>query len=125
MRGKGVGLLLREDIEVVVVSFRNLCEKVGVRRGRGVGRGKGGGGRCRERREGEGGMGVRRRSGGRGGGRGKAGGGAEGRRKGEYTRRPVDARIVANQPREAEDKLEVAEPHDMTGKVFCVNPMYP
>ena len=44
-----IGLGFREHIEVVVVSFGNLGEKVGMRRGRGVGRRERGGGRCRER----------------------------------------------------------------------------
>ena len=98
-----------------------------------MGRGGGGWWKGGTRKRGRGdrkrGRGVRERSGGKGRGRGrgkggrKTGGGAEFGRKGEHTGRPVNARIVANQPREAENQLEVAEPHDVTGKVFGVNPM--
>ena len=61
--------MLRKHVPEVVVSLRNLCEKVGVDGGRGVGRrGKGsarkGGRGYKRRRE----MGVGEGSGGRGGG---------------------------------------------------------
>ena len=38
-------------------------------------------------------------------------------------RLPVDAGVVASQPGEAQDELEVAEAHDVAGKVFGMGTM--
>ena len=73
-------------------------------------------------------MGVKAGSGGKGRGgegRGKTGGGAEGGSEGEHTGGPVDARVMAYQPREAEDELEVAQLHHVGGKNFRVHTMNP
>ena len=119
-----VGLLLREDIEVVVVSCRNLCEKVGVGWGRGVGKMRRGsaskGGRGYRKRRG---MEVRGRRGGEGGGRGQAGGSAEGGVERQHALRPIDAGIVVLQPRNSQDKLEVAKFGDLEGECLCESPM--
>ena len=59
----------------------------------------------------------------RGEGRRKTGGGAESGSEGEHTGGPVNARIMAYKPREAEDELEMAQLHHVGGKDFRVHTM--
>ena len=57
-------------------------------------------------------------------GRGKAGSRAERGRKGKGTLTPVNTRVVASQPREAEHHLKMSEGGEVKGKVFgmgCMN----
>ena len=124
--------MLQEDIEVVVVSCRKLCEKVGVGWARGVGKRKRGSaskrGRGYRRRRG---IEVRGRSGRRGGGRGgrgrkgrgQAGGSAERGVECQHALGPIDAGIVALQPRKPQHKLEVAKSSNLEGECLCVSPM--
>ena len=111
---------LRKHVQVVMVSRGNLLEKMGIgREGGGWWEGSG--------REGERGgkkrwgRGVSEGSGGKGGGGGKgrgnqADGGAEGGGKRQNSRRPVDAGVVAFQPRKPEHQLEVTQPGHLEGE---------
>ena len=106
MRGESIRLLLRKDIQVIVVLRGNLREKEGIWGGNGGGRKE----RGRERGSSE--------EGGRGRGGCNAGGGAEGRCKGKGTPRPVDARVVPGQPRKSQHQLKVTQPGHLKGKIF-------
>ena len=119
---EGIRLDLREDVEIVVVSSRNLREEIWM--GRGVERGGRGGASKGGRGKGKKGRRVRCGSGERGGGRGEGGGGRGGyagsgtekRGEGKGTRPPVDARVVSGQPGEAQDHLEVTQTGDLKGE---------
>ena len=119
MRREDVGLGLREDVKVIVIRLWNLGEQIRV--GRGDGR-RGGGDACEKRR---GGRGRRGRDNGKRRGRrgrgGNAGGGTEFRGEGELARLPVDVGVMASQPREAQDELEMTQLHDVAGKVLSVD----
>ena len=124
MRRKGVGLLFREDVQVITILRGNLWEQKGVWRGNGGGRKE----RGRERGSSENG----RRRGGEG--RGGEGGGwwrcdagrrTKGRGKGKETTRPVNAGVVPGQPRKAEHHLEVTQPGHLKGKVLYMSAMNP
>ena len=125
MRREGVCLLLREDVQVIVILRGNLGVMKGILGGNGGGRKEGrvqGG----SSEKGEG----RRRGGRDGGGRGgrrrrEAGGGAEKRGEGKGTPGPVDAGVVPGQPREPEDHLEVTQPGHLEGKILGMAAMDP
>ena len=51
-------------------------------------------------------------------GRGKTGGRTKGGGKGEGTLTPVNARVVAGEPRETQHQLEVSKGGELKGKVF-------
>ena len=117
MRGKGVRLLLREYIKVIVVLLGNLKEKIGM--GRGGGRGNGNGSSNERRGERKKGREVNGRGGGKGGGEGKTGARTEGRGEGEGAVPPVYARVVPSQPGEAQNQLEVGQREHLKGKGLC------
>ena len=121
MRGKGVCLLLREHIKVIVVLLGNLKEKIGM--GRGGGRGNGNGSSNERRGERKKGREVKGRGGGRGGREGKTGAKTEGRGEGEGALPPVNARVVPSQPGETQDQLEVGQREHLKGKEFSVMDM--
>ena len=56
-------------------------------------------------------------------GRDEAGGGTEGGVEGEGTGLPVDAGVVAGQPREAQDQREVGQADELKGNLFRVGAM--
>ena len=60
-----------------------------------------------------------------GGGLGQARGGTEAGSEVDLPLRPIHVGIVADQPREAEDHLEVTKLHDIAGKDLGVDPMDP
>ena len=74
-------------------------------------------------------MGVMGGSGGKGrgerGGGGESGGGAEGGSESEHTGGPVDAGVVADQPREAQNEFKMTQLHHMGGKNLRMHPMNP
>ena len=109
MRGKGIGLLIREDIQVIVVLRGDLWGKKGIWGGNG-------GGRKERRREGGGSERGRR---GMGGG-GDAGRGAERGCEGEGTPGPVNTRVVPGQLGKAQHQLEVTQPGHLKCKVLGV-----
>ena len=55
------------------------------------------------------------------GGGGKAGGGTEGGVESQHPRSPVDAGVVALQPRKPQHQLEMTKPGDLEGKCLRVN----
>ena len=124
MRREGVGLLFREDIQVVMIRLGNLGEKKGIWGGNGGGR-KGGRGEGGSSENGRRRGGGRRRGEGRGGWWGcEAGRRAEGGGEGEGTPGPVYAGVVAGQPRKPEDHLEVTQPCHLESKILCMIAMY-
>ena len=108
-----------------MIRLGNLGEKKGIWGGSGGGRKE----RGRERGSSENG----RRRGGEGRG-GERGGGwwrcdasrrAKGRGKGKGTTGPVNAGVVAGQPREPEHHLEVTQPGHLKGEVLRMSAMNP
>ena len=99
-------MLLRKDVQVIVVLRGNLREKEGIWGGNGGGR--------KERRR-DGGSSEEGRRGGRGC---DAGGGAERGSEGEGTPGPVYARVVPGQPRKSQHQLKVTQPGHLKGKIF-------
>ena len=79
------------------------------------GKGRRGGGGSDERGRGVGGGGEE--------GGGDAGGGTEGGGERQRAHSPVDARVVAPQPRKPEHHLEVAQPGHLKGEILRVRPM--
>ena len=110
MRGKGIRLHFREDIQVIMILRGDLWEKKGIWGGDGGGR--------KERRR-EGGSSEKGRR-----GRGcDAGRGTERRSKGEGTARPVNARVVPGQPGKSQYQLEVTQPGHLKGKFLGMTAM--
>ena len=106
MRGKGIGLLFGEDIQVIMVPQGDLGKKKGIWGGNGVGG-----------RRGEGKMVAAREV---GGGGGDAGRGAERGCEGEGTPGPINTRVVPGQPGKAQHQLEVTRPGHLKGKILRV-----